>query len=111
MFSGGEKLIIIVYREADVILNPRFGLMRFFLDTANLDELKTGASWGILDGVTTNPTLIAKEGVAMEDQIHRICEIVDGDVSAEVVATTRAATARGRFRYGLRSVSATPSSR
>jgi transaldolase len=62
--------------------------MRLFLDTANLDELKTGASWGILDGVTTNPTLIAKEGVAMEDQIHKICEIVDGDVSAEVVATT-----------------------
>jgi transaldolase len=62
--------------------------MRFFLDTANLDELKTGASWGILDGVTTNPTLIAKEGVAIEDQIHRICEIVEGDVSAEVVATT-----------------------
>jgi transaldolase len=62
--------------------------MRFFLDTANLDELKTGASWGILDGVTTNPSLIAKEGVAIEDQIHRICEIVDGDVSAEVVATT-----------------------
>ena len=62
--------------------------MRFFLDTANLDELKTGASWGILDGVTTNPTLIAKEGVAIEDQIHKICEIVDGDVSAEVVATT-----------------------
>ena len=71
--------------------------MRFFLDTANLDELKTGASWGILDGVTTNPTLIAKEGVAIEDQIHRICEIVDGDVSAEVVATaTDAMLVEGR---------------
>ncbi|HTB11810.1 MAG TPA: fructose-6-phosphate aldolase [Bryobacteraceae bacterium] len=61
--------------------------MKFFLDTANLDELKAGARWGIIDGVTTNPSLIAKEGVAMEDQIRRICEIIDGDVSAEVVAT------------------------
>jgi transaldolase len=61
--------------------------MKFFLDTANLDELKAGARWGIIDGVTTNPSLIAKEGVAIEDQIRRICEIIDGDVSAEVVAT------------------------
>ena len=60
--------------------------MRFFLDTANLEELKTGASWGILDGVTTNPSLIAKEGVAIEEQIRKICDIVDGDISAEVVA-------------------------
>ncbi len=64
--------------------------MKFFLDTANLDELRQGAAWGILDGVTTNPTLIAKEGVAMEDQIRRICDIVDGDISAEVVSTTTA---------------------
>lgn len=61
--------------------------MKIFLDTANLDELKKGADWGILDGVTTNPTLIAKEGRPIEDQIARICEIVDGDISAEVVAT------------------------
>ena len=60
--------------------------MKFFLDTANLDELKQGASWGIVDGVTTNPTLIAKEGVAIEDQIRKICDIVDGDISAEVVS-------------------------
>lgn len=60
--------------------------MRFFLDTANLDELKTGAAWGIVDGVTTNPSLIAKEGIAIETQIAKICEIVDGDISAEVVA-------------------------
>src|SRR5580700_4653089 len=58
--------------------------MKFFLDTANLDELKAGARWGIIDGVTTNPSLIAKEGIAIEDQI---CDIIDGDVSAEVVAT------------------------
>jgi len=61
--------------------------MKFFLDTANLDELKAGARWGIIDGVTTNPSLIAKEGIAIEDQIRRICDIIDGDVSAEVVAT------------------------
>ena len=61
--------------------------MKFFLDTANLDELKKGANWGIVDGVTTNPTLIAKEGRPLEDQIRLICDIVDGDISAEVVAT------------------------
>ena len=61
--------------------------MKIFLDTANLDELRKGASWGILDGVTTNPTLIAKEGIPLEDQIRRICAIVDGDISAEVVST------------------------
>ena len=61
--------------------------MRFFLDTANLDELKTAARWGIVDGVTTNPTLIAKEGVAIDEQLRRICDIIEGDISAEVVAT------------------------
>jgi len=61
--------------------------MKFFLDTANLDELRAGARWGIIDGVTTNPSLIAKEGIAIEDQIRRICGIIDGDISAEVVAT------------------------
>lgn len=61
--------------------------MKFFLDTANLDELKAGARWGIIDGVTTNPSLIAKEGVALEEQIRRICDVIEGDVSAEVVAT------------------------
>ena len=61
--------------------------MRFFLDTANLDELRTAARWGIVDGVTTNPSLIAKEGIAIEEQVRRICEIIEGDISAEVVAT------------------------
>jgi transaldolase len=61
--------------------------VKFFLDTANLDELKKGADWGIVDGVTTNPTLIAKEGRPLEDQIRLICDIVDGDISAEVVST------------------------
>jgi transaldolase len=62
--------------------------MKFFLDTANLDELKKGAAWGIIDGVTTNPSLIAREGNPIEEQIRRICDIVDGDVSAEVIAVT-----------------------
>ena len=61
--------------------------MRFFLDTANLEELKNGARWGVVDGVTTNPTLIAKEGVPIEEQIRKICDIINGDISAEVVAT------------------------
>ncbi len=71
--------------------------MKFFLDTANLDELKKGAAWGIVDGVTTNPTLIAKEGRPIQEQIKLICEIIDGDISAEVVATkSEAMIAEGR---------------
>ena len=61
--------------------------MKFFLDTANLEELKKGASWGVVDGVTTNPSLIAKEGRPIEEQVRRICDIVDGDISAEVIST------------------------
>jgi transaldolase len=64
--------------------------MKFFLDTANLDELKKGADWGIVDGVTTNPTLVAKEGATTEEQIRRIVDIIDGDISAEVVSTATA---------------------
>jgi transaldolase len=62
--------------------------MKIFLDTANLDELRKAANWGIVDGVTTNPSLIAKEGKPIEEQIAAICDIVDGDISAEVVATS-----------------------
>ncbi len=62
--------------------------MKIFLDTANLEEVKKGAAWGIVDGVTTNPTLIAKEGVPIEEQVRKICDIIDGDISAEVVSTT-----------------------
>jgi transaldolase len=68
--------------------------VKFFLDTANLDELKKGAGWGIVDGVTTNPSLIAKEGKPIEEQVRLICDIVDGDVSAEVVATDSASMIR-----------------
>jgi transaldolase len=62
--------------------------VKFFLDTANLEELKKGAAWGIIDGVTTNPSLIAREGLPVEEQVRRICDIIDGDVSAEVVSTS-----------------------
>jgi transaldolase len=64
--------------------------VKFFLDTANLDELKKGADWGIVDGVTTNPSLIAKEGRPFEEHIREICNIVNGDISAEVVSTNSA---------------------
>lgn len=61
--------------------------MKIFLDTANLEEIQKGVEWGIVDGVTTNPSLIAREGEPIQDRIRRICDIVDGDISAEVVAT------------------------
>lgn len=65
--------------------------MKFFIDTANLDQIKEAQALGILDGVTTNPSLMAKEGITGKDNILKhyvdICNIVDGDVSAEVIAT------------------------
>lgn len=61
--------------------------MKLFLDTANLEEIRQAASLGVLDGVTTNPSLIAKEGAKFEQRIYDICEIVQGPVSAEVVST------------------------
>jgi len=64
--------------------------MKFFLDTANLKEITEAASWGILDGVTTNPTLVAKENMKFEDLITRICHIVKGPVSVECVGTNAA---------------------
>lgn len=65
--------------------------MKFFIDTANLDQIKEAQELGVLDGVTTNPSLMAKEGITGKDNIFKhykkICDIVDGDVSAEVIAT------------------------
>jgi len=65
--------------------------MKFFLDTANLDQIKEANGMGILDGVTTNPSLMAKEGIKGHDAVMQhykdICNIVDGDVSAEVFST------------------------
>ncbi|MDX5348945.1 MAG: fructose-6-phosphate aldolase [Hymenobacteraceae bacterium] len=65
--------------------------MKFFIDTANLNEIQEAHDLGVLDGVTTNPSLMAKEGIRGYDNVmahyQRICEIVDGDISAEVIAT------------------------
>ncbi len=65
--------------------------MKFFIDTANLDQIREAQELGVLDGVTTNPSLMAKEGITGKENIMNhykaICEIVDGDVSAEVIAT------------------------
>ena len=65
--------------------------MKFFIDTANLDQIREAQSLGVLDGVTTNPSLMAKEGIsgqqAILDHYKAICQLVDGDVSAEVIAT------------------------
>lgn len=60
--------------------------MKFFLDTANLAEIKEVAGWGILDGVTTNPSLVARENVKFDDLIKEICRIVPGPVSVECVS-------------------------
>jgi len=66
--------------------------MKFFIDTANLDQIKEANDLGILDGVTTNPSLMAKEGIKGEEAIAQhyktICELVDGDISAEVLGVT-----------------------
>lgn len=64
--------------------------MKLFIDTANVDEIREAASWGILDGVTTNPSLVAKTGRNFEEVVREICTIVDGPVNAEVVSTEAA---------------------
>ncbi|PRR80824.1 Transaldolase [Clostridium liquoris] len=60
--------------------------MKIFIDTANVEEIKRVAEWGILDGVTTNPSLIAKEGRDLKEVVEEICSIVDGPISAEVIS-------------------------
>jgi len=60
--------------------------MKFFIDTANVANIREANSWGVVDGVTTNPTLVAKEGRDFKETILEICSIVDGPVSAEVVS-------------------------
>ncbi|MBN2587767.1 MAG: fructose-6-phosphate aldolase [Candidatus Fermentibacteraceae bacterium] len=63
--------------------------MKLFLDTANVEEIREIASWGILSGVTTNPSLVAREGRDFREVIREICGIVDGPISAEVISTDR----------------------
>lgn len=72
--------------------------MRFFIDTANVDDIKKANDMGVICGVTTNPSLIAKEGRKFEDVIAEIASIVDGPISGEVKATTT--DAEGMIREG-----------
>ena len=60
--------------------------MKLFLDTANVEQIKEANDWGIIDGVTTNPSLIAKEGRDFREVVEEICSIVDGPISAEVIS-------------------------
>ena len=64
--------------------------MKFFLDSADVGEIREAAEWGLVDGITTNPSLLAKSGRAYAELLREICELVDGPVSAEVVATQAA---------------------
>lgn len=63
--------------------------MQFFLDTAQIEEIKQAATFSIIDGVTTNPSLIAQTGRSIQKVIAEICDLIDGDISAEVIATDR----------------------
>lgn len=65
--------------------------MKFFIDTAEVSEIREASSWGLVDGVTTNPSLIAKSGRVYSEVLKEICDIVDGPISAEVVATEASA--------------------
>tara|TARA_Y100000589_G_scaffold178545_1_gene169084 strand:+ start:2090 stop:2746 length:657 start_codon:yes stop_codon:yes gene_type:complete len=61
--------------------------MQIYIDTASIEDIRAAADMGVLDGVTTNPSLVAKEGVDFHDRLKEICEVVPGPVSAEVVST------------------------
>jgi transaldolase len=62
--------------------------MELFLDTANIDEIRRAAAMGVISGVTTNPSLLAREGVQYRDRVLEICEVVHGPISAECISTT-----------------------
>ena len=62
--------------------------MQFFIDTADVEEIRAASEMGLVDGVTTNPSLVAKTGRPFQELIHEICEIVDGPISAEAVSMT-----------------------
>jgi transaldolase len=78
--------------------------MQLYIDTANLDEIRKARDLGVLDGVTTNPSLIAKEGVDLAKRMQEICALVSGPVSAEVIATDF----EGMMREGARNASIAP---
>jgi transaldolase len=73
--------------------------MKFFVDTANLSEIREAASLGILDGVTTNPSLIAKEGKPFQETIQEICRVAQGPVSVEVIATEAGGMCKEAHEY------------
>lgn len=80
-------------------------IMKFFIDTANFEEIKEAHAWGILSGVTTNPSLVAKEeNVSFHDRLREIAELVDGSVSGEVIALD----AEGMIKEGLELASIAP---
>jgi transaldolase len=81
------NLLRVSFLNLFIKLNNQGASMEFFLDTGVVAEIKEAVQLGIIDGVTTNPSLIAKTGRKLEDVIKEICEIVDGPVSAEVIAT------------------------
>lgn len=78
--------------------------MKFFIDTANLEEIKEANKMGILSGVTTNPTLVAKENISFEERIKEITEVVSGSVSAEVIALD----AEGMVEEGIKLAAIAP---
>lgn len=85
------KLLLLCDPLSESYFRSKYSTMRFFIDTANLDQIREAQDLGVLDGVTTNPSLMAKEGITGEANIIQhyldICEIVDGPVSAEVIST------------------------
>lgn len=84
--TGNWDFAVISEKLAQRSLNLKGGRMKFFIDTANLQEIRKANELGLLDGVTTNPTLVAREGRDFEELIKEICKIVDGPVSAEVIS-------------------------
>lgn len=84
--TGNWDFAVISEKLAQRSLNLKGGRMKFFIDTANLQEIRKASELGLLDGVTTNPTLVAREGGDFEELIKEICKIVDGPVSAEVIS-------------------------
>lgn len=84
--AGNWDFAVISEKLAQRSLNLKGGRMKFFIDTANLQEIRKANELGLLDGVTTNPTLVAREGRDFEELIKEICKIVDGPVSAEVIS-------------------------
>jgi transaldolase len=68
--------------------------MKIFIDSADLNEIRDAAAMGVIDGVTTNPSLVAKAGRSLETIVREICEVVDGPISAEVTATDAAGIVR-----------------